>query len=73
MKKIREQLELFSIEVAKALGFIVGLLPASIYIFIGLELFLFYLCHTANLEVFVIQFPITLWVVLGGSKKDGNK
>lgn len=73
MKSIKERLELLAVEIAKALGFIVGLLPASIYIFIGLELFLYAICHESSLEVFVIQFPCTLWVILGGSKKDGNK
>lgn len=67
MKRFTEWLESRLMEFAKGLGFIIGLIPAAIWLFIFLELFLFGLCSKAMPEIFVIQFPITLWVIM---KKD---
>lgn len=67
MKQFKEWIESQSMEIAKGLGFIIGLIPAAIWLFIFLELFLFVLCRKAMPEIFILQFPITLWVI---TKKD---
>jgi len=56
-------------DLAKIIGSYLGLIPAGILLFIFLELFLFLLTHSAHREIFVIQFPITLWVL---TKKGGK-
>jgi len=68
MKRFKEWLDLQLIHAAKNIGLLIGLIPAAIWLFILLELFLFSLCRHSRLEIFVIQFPITLWVVT--AKKD---
>jgi len=71
MIKLRESLEMFVLNTSTALGFVAGLIPAGIWLFIALELFLFALCNNMQyIEVYVIQFPITLWVLT--HKKDAK-
>lgn len=67
MKQFKEWLDLQLTEAVKIIGMLIGLIPAAIWLFIFLELFLFGLCSKAMPEIFVIQFPITLWVI---TKKD---
>jgi hypothetical protein len=68
MKKLKEWLDVQTIEAAKNIGVLIGLVPATIWLFVFLELFLFAICKHTRLEIFVLQFPITLWVLV--SKKD---
>ena len=69
MKINKEHFELALTEIVKAIGYVVGLFHISVWLFIILELFLYSLVRHTRLEVFVIQFPITLWVL---TKKDGK-
>ena len=64
MKKLEAQI----VEAIKHLFLLIALVPVTIWLFVFLELFLFVLCAHTRLEIFVIQFPITLWVLV--SKKD---
>ena len=68
MKRFKEWLDTLLINTAKGAGFIVGLIPATIWLFIFLELFLFGLCRDSRPEVFIVQFPVTLWVLLSAKK-----
>ena len=52
----------------KQLFLFIALVPNIIWLFVFIELFLFAICKNTRLEIFVLQFPITLWVLV--SKKD---
>lgn len=69
MKRCKEFFDVSLIKVAGFTGFVVGLVPKVMWLFIFLELLLFCLTKHTRLEVFVIQFPMTLWVL---TKKDGK-
>jgi len=74
MKKIKEQFVAISMGITSVFGFLVGLLPATIWLFIFLESLLALYCSAFGVryfEVFIIQFPVTLFVLrgTGGYKK----
>lgn len=75
MKQFKEKLDLFLVEALKSLGFIVSFIPKMIWLFIFLQVVLYLFCTHMDIDtvqLFIIQFPFTLWVLVG-KNKDGNK
>lgn len=71
MRKIEEWLVNSLRSISKSINFIIRLIPAVVWLFIFLELFLFILCgNVRHLELYILQFPVTLWVLT--AKKDGK-